>query len=309
MRFLRLLSVTLVLGLGAQAIPILSSCSHGAYSALISFGDSFTDNGNGAWVVSNHSWPANPNYFGGRFSNGPVWTEFIAGNLSIPLIDYAVGGATTSNSLVQGYTGPSSSIPVHSIDEQVHRFIASPPAALRDTESSRPLFTLLGGLNDFFFNPNVTGAQSAQKILATRALLAAVYPKARILVLDYPRATCFPYAAYVDDAGREALETFGKELRAHLLAAAVGAQPSGAGAFTFVDMEPLFEQFQPDGAPEVYGFTEDGAKGSCLTGAYGETPTVTLCDNAPERVWWDEYHPTTHSHSWVAALVLNALGV
>ena len=28
----------------------------------------------------------------GRFSNGRVWVEYVAGNLSIPLVDYAIGG-------------------------------------------------------------------------------------------------------------------------------------------------------------------------------------------------------------------------
>lgn len=38
------------------------------YARLIVFGDSYSDDGNGSWVVSNHTWPADPAYFGHHFS-------------------------------------------------------------------------------------------------------------------------------------------------------------------------------------------------------------------------------------------------
>lgn len=50
--------------------------------------------GAGAWTVSNHTWPRDPAYFGHRFSNGPVWVEYLADRLKMELDDYAVGGGT-----------------------------------------------------------------------------------------------------------------------------------------------------------------------------------------------------------------------
>ncbi|KAF5346599.1 hypothetical protein D9758_013467 [Tetrapyrgos nigripes] len=93
-------SIMLVSGLSAYAatVPVSetrdsqtnsSTMLHGhgpgqqRYSAVVAFGDSFSDNGHGAWVISNHSWPAHPGYYQGRFSNGPVWVEYVAGNLSV----------------------------------------------------------------------------------------------------------------------------------------------------------------------------------------------------------------------------------
>ena len=34
-------------------------------------------------------------YFSGRYSNGRVWVEHVAGALKLPLVDYAAGGATS----------------------------------------------------------------------------------------------------------------------------------------------------------------------------------------------------------------------
>lgn len=41
--------------------------------------------------------------------------QYLASDMSLPLYDYGVGGATSSNSLVQGFTGPSSSIVVPAV--------------------------------------------------------------------------------------------------------------------------------------------------------------------------------------------------
>lgn len=40
----------------------------GKYDRLVVFGDSFSDNGNGAWVVSDHKWPVDPAYYHHSFS-------------------------------------------------------------------------------------------------------------------------------------------------------------------------------------------------------------------------------------------------
>ncbi|RPD75617.1 hypothetical protein L226DRAFT_507500 [Lentinus tigrinus ALCF2SS1-7] len=282
------------------AAPAVANGGSRAFSAVVAFGDSFTDNGKGAWEISNHTWPADPHYAGGRFSNGPVWIEYVADNLTTPLVDYAVGGATTSNALVQGYTGPGSSIAVPSVDQQVANFLKTPPS---NVSFARPLFVLLGGANDPLFNPNVTAAQSFHALMSSKAALASAYPRAEILLLSYPDLSRIPYDFYVDAQTKKGLRTFSYELSALFQ----NAQTQGGG-FKHVDLIPLFMSFDYYGTPTAYGFAPLGAYGSCLTGAYGETKTLTVCDDPDEVVFWDEYHPTTHSHSWIAHLVLNALG-
>jgi hypothetical protein len=60
----------------------------------------------------------------GRFSDGPVWVEDVASNLLIPLYDYAYGGATTDNNLVEGYTGPDSTVLLPGVAQQVSEFLS-----------------------------------------------------------------------------------------------------------------------------------------------------------------------------------------
>jgi len=68
------------------------------YDKLIVFCDSYCDVGN-IFALTGGAEPAAP-YYNGRFSNGPIWLDHVAGFLGVPLkpsalggTDYAFGGA------------------------------------------------------------------------------------------------------------------------------------------------------------------------------------------------------------------------
>src|SRR5690242_16448431 len=64
---------------------------------IVIFGDSLSDTGN-IYKKYFESIPSSPPYFKGRYSNGPVWVEYLA-NLYFPnngashLLNYAYGGS------------------------------------------------------------------------------------------------------------------------------------------------------------------------------------------------------------------------
>lgn len=69
-------------------------------NTIVAFGDSLTDNGN-AYEYLDHLLPQSPPYYNGRFSNGPVWVEWLAQDIfpkdsNSHLLDYAFGGAGVS---------------------------------------------------------------------------------------------------------------------------------------------------------------------------------------------------------------------
>ncbi|CAB4419763.1 unnamed protein product [Rhizophagus irregularis] len=61
--------------------------------SMIVLGDSYSDNGNGVFKISDGSFPPPP-YFEGRFTNGPVWVEYLSKKLGLNSVNYAAGGAT-----------------------------------------------------------------------------------------------------------------------------------------------------------------------------------------------------------------------
>ena len=97
-------AVTAVLALGMLA----PAPARAGLTQIVAFGDSLIDTGN---LFAATGQPPAP-YFDGRFSNGPVWVEYLAGRLGIapptPSLtggtDYAWAGAETGTGLSQAGT-------------------------------------------------------------------------------------------------------------------------------------------------------------------------------------------------------------
>ncbi|KAF2235232.1 carbohydrate esterase family 16 protein [Viridothelium virens] len=288
----------MTLASAVAALPLTSSKPPSTlFSSLIVFGDSFSDNGNGSYRITNGTWPADPAYYQGRFSNGPVWVEDVATNLSIPLYDYAVGGATTNNNLVQGYTGPNSSVPVPAVDNQIDAFLADEHHA----DLSSALVVVLGGLNDIFFNATLQASQSVEAMFTSINKLRA-NGATSFLTLNYYNASRIPYDHYTTTLNQQQLSNFSASLGTAL--STISALESRVA---YVDLTPLFAEFDYYGEPAKYGLDEYAAYESCLTGAYGETPTRTLCDDPEKQVFWDEYHPSARVHEVVAGEALKTI--
>ena len=105
----------------ASAVLFLSNTTGYSFTAIYAFGDSLTDTGNG---------PAGSKYYQGRWSNGPLWVEYLSATLGIRYNsnnNLAYAGTTTSDLMRQ-----VTSVPVF-------------------TNSQSGLFTVWSGQNDFLF--------------------------------------------------------------------------------------------------------------------------------------------------------------
>lgn len=136
------LSLGLVLSVAAGAY---------AYSSVLSFGDSLSDNGQYELNGTPYAAPGNTNpydEFGfGRFSNGPVWVEYLAQDLGASLLDMAYGGATS------GMDNPAASLSITGLQWQVGVYNSVFGNVADDT-----LITISAGGNDMFNNLNATQA-------------------------------------------------------------------------------------------------------------------------------------------------------
>ncbi|KAF9923012.1 hypothetical protein FBU30_006868 [Linnemannia zychae] len=135
----------------STSVDAASTGSHCRFKNILVFGDSFSDIGN-VYKLTNKTWPLQSNYHG-RFSNGPMWPEYVAKSRSLRLTDYAFGSATSDNVLVQGYTGAASDIPVPGLIQQIDQYYAKHPLTKPSLDSAIFVINLQG--NDYFFNPSV----------------------------------------------------------------------------------------------------------------------------------------------------------
>lgn len=212
----------------------------------------------------------------GRFSNGPVWDEDLSKTLNIPLINYAYGGATTSNKLVQGYSGRNSDIPVPSVDEQIDMYLKAVP---KDKPLSSALVFILAGANDAFFNMNISAAAPAQ-VIADQVTKLQRAGARNFVLLNYPDLSMIPYDSYIVYSDQQKLGAYSVDLSDRLQSIAK------RNAATFVDLMALFKTFAYyAGGWKQAGFDQFGAYGSCLVGAYMEAPR-SLCNNPYQHVFW-----------------------
>jgi len=128
-----------------------------AYSSILSFGDSISDNGiYGEYSDAAAGYTSSSDIYGfQRYSNGPVWVEDLAQHYGLSLLDMAYGGATTTATFhnlgwqIAHYTGPI---------------------------NSTILVTALAGANDmsayFGGNLNETAAYAAANVLGDIQTLA-----------------------------------------------------------------------------------------------------------------------------------------
>lgn len=261
------------------------------YRRVVVFGDSLSDTGN-MWKL--HGLPPAPPNWEGRYSNGPVWVEYLTSWLGLEPSDvknYAYGGATTGhdNASVAGAPGLLDEVRLYADDVAAN----GPPGA--DT-----LFVLWIGPNDFAAASDLADTVNQAMINVEQAVTDLAQLGARkILVLNAPDLGKTPR---VHDVGDPAYIE-----RARLATLAFNSNL----AWTLGRLEPqlgidviacdFFSQFERIAADPLRFGLQD-AQRRCL--ASDRDPP---CPDADQRVFWDGLHPTTAAHRVIAKIADVAL--
>lgn len=281
--------VALVLALSAGA-------AH-AQSRTIAFGDSLTDNGNLAIATGN----VQPGSASMRFSDGPVWVEYLSGPLAnfFPLapvnnagnVDFAFGGARTDNALANP----------PSIPTQVGAFLQR-----GGVFGANDLVAVWGGANNIFqgipgaaANPATAQATmgavstaAAGDIATTVGQIAGAGGRT-ILVMNLPDIGAAPAYQQPATIAASPLATYSAMTFNSTLAARLQGVAAQTGANVIsVDVYSLFGAVQAN--PTAFGFANATTPCSALGAA--------ACASG-NYVFWDGVHPTTKAHALLARAV------
>ncbi|KAJ3233048.1 hypothetical protein HDU78_006682 [Chytriomyces hyalinus] len=246
---------------------------------IIAFGDSITDVGNTKAVSGV---PPSP-YFNGRFSNGPVWVEYLSGYLSnATLYDFAYGGACALESANAKCEGLSFLLPDLAGQFKLY---AKSPSSKADPAST--LFTVMAGGNDLSYSNTTSAEASAGAVVAMVSKLLSSGAK-RVLVSNMwwvaPKVTTFNAALNSGIASlRAANPTATIQLHDMLKFFTYAVSPAGSAAFGFKN-------------------TVD----TCLTGDWS-TSVEAVCAEPDTYLRWDVSHPTTRTHDLIAQFAFNEL--
>ena len=246
------------------------------FSNVVVFGDSLSDNGN-VFALSGGAYPASSHAYEGRWSNGPVWIEYLARYFSAGLMDLAQGGATT---------GDETSIPV-GLQKQVADFLAL--TSLYPTIiSDETLFVVWAGPNDFLSGgTDYLGA--VDNIVMALDMLAAAGVK-HLLVANMPNLGATPRLnpyPELSEGAKLLTQAFNGTLKG---AVESFKQTYASISVYYFDVYALFTAVIAD--PESYGFTN-------VTNAYVNDDD-TVNDDGEIYLFWDGVHPMTLAHKLLA---------
>lgn len=261
---------------------------------MVAFGDSLSDTGN---IFNAAQWRfPNPNsWFLGHFSNGFVWTEYIANAKNLPLYNWAVGGAAGTNQYV-ALTG---------VYDQVTSYLTYMKMA-KNYNPENTLFTLEFGLNDFMnYNREVGDVKADYSSSLVRLTDAGAK---NILLMTLPDATKAPQFKY------STTEEITK-VRAKIIAFNSFIQEQAAYYIlqgynvTLYDTYTLFEELT--GNPTQHGFAN--ASDACLNINRSSSIDYLLshsltndcaANGSDKYVFWGVTHPTTAAHRYIADQML-----
>lgn len=290
------ISVRTSIRLALTAAAIAAASSAQAYSQIVAFGDSLSDNGNLHDLMAryNADTPAAP-YFEGRFSNGPVAVEVMARQLGLALDDRAYGGATTG----LGNKMATPILDATGMTSQVNQYLGEKSNTL-DAEA---LYFVWGGGNDVFKlldSPTPITTESVGQVLAQ----ARANYEGMIRSLDAAGAQHF-FLPTLPDLGASGLGyAGGPQLQAALHQISVGFNQGLAYTANKLEAELGIDITLFDVYPSFLAVTQQIVAGGgtaslpCWTGNYSGTDG-TLCADADQHVLFDKVHPTARVHEFL----------
>jgi phospholipase/lecithinase/hemolysin len=283
----------------AAALLTSSLASHASaprYDAVYVFGDSYCDVGN-IYFATGGLEPAAP-YYAGRFSNGPIWVDHVAGSYGLTLrpsllggTDYAFGGAEVTAAVPEG------NVSIPSVPQQIELYLSTH----HGKADPKALYVVEGGGNDIL---NSNGAGSPTTLADEIAVglgggLQLLYEAGarNFVVPNLLDVGLLPAAQEENIASFATAATlrlnFDLAYLPHLLPYAPGAK------LYLLDVYSLVESMQID--PTHYGFSNITAP--CFVAA----PLPSLCSNPYAYLFWDDAHPTFFMHSFFAVQAQQAL--
>jgi phospholipase/lecithinase/hemolysin len=298
-------------------LPFKASAA--TFSKMYVFGDSTSDTGNEFNVntfakqfldPTTPILPPSPLYFNGRYSNGPVWVEYLAEDLGFALTpstelvvgnpitiaesgfrtNLSYGGATVTQSVNFAFwgaeTGFGNTNPrLPGVLEQMQGFIDD----LRVTNSSadpNALYIVLAGANNYVTGRFIEAEEPVDNIATAVSSLYNVGAR-NFLVPNLPDFGKFPVARSLGSEVAVDLTTVVKEHNS-LLGTTFERLNQSLPEINLIPLDLYSFINDRIANPTKYGYTNVTAP--CLV---GEFPNFSVCDRPEEYLFWDSVHGTT----------------
>ena len=330
----------ILLGILSLCASFFQSAYATNFDKIIVFGDSLSDNGNIYSLSSSlHKVtsyvpviPKNPPYYLGRFTNGPIWIEYIAQVLNVPLDDYAYGGAWAESIF------DSKQVIPFGIGTQVNYYLVN---EVLDRSRENHLYVIWVGSNDYVQgrdDPEYAVTNTIDSIKSQVDWLV-YYGAKHFLILNLPDLSAVPeviakgpeFAKSISDLSQlhnkkfvDMMQSFKEQYKDvsfftvdigdyfdHILAYPEKyhlkniRQACYGGDFywrNFINTREI--QAAQESKIDILG--NASLKAAYVTAKLAEAGEKP-CDNPDEYLFWDKIHPTRIVHQMLSELTLSEL--
>jgi phospholipase/lecithinase/hemolysin len=256
------------------------------YDEIYVFGDSFSDTGN-VFKATGGAIPPSP-YYQGRFSNGPIWVEYLTNDLGLtsnPTTNFAIGGATTrfDNIGIAGLPG---------LQQEIKDFTAAYESA-----DPKALYIVWAGTNDYldYLSGGVPNPTETVTNLATAVTALAADGAKNIMVanlLDLGKLPGTRVNSQISGGLSTLTSVHNSDLTATLDDLSQKLSPVN---IIPLNVNYLFNRFFT--TPREFGFTDitDSCLGNSVLANLPPAPSQPeACHTNPNQfLFWDSVHPTT----------------
>ena len=284
---------------------------------IIVFGDSLSDSEGRLAAYTQGVMPPSPFYWQHRLSNGPLWSEYLAAALSLPLVSYAVAGARLSQYNNYGFMpdalshlwAPPFAHQRESLDQDGVRFDAD------------DLVFLWIGNNDFLFSPYPPdGENYCDSTLAAVADLRQRGAR-RLVTLGVNDVSLTPFSRRGGSGvGTDDLRHLTEHHNSCVAGRLKALQAQNPGEhLDFISLSGIAHHIISH--PQNYSLSD--TENPCLTSSTWPTITIPFpplppfifghlfgsCPEQNSHFFWDAWHPNTIIHCIATLEVLKQLGL
>jgi phospholipase/lecithinase/hemolysin len=252
-----------------------------------------SDTGN-AYKLTGGKSPNTRIYTNHRYSNGPVWNDYLAEkypNLNIK--NYAVGGATSDNDVINLVPGiPSLKDQALKISEE----LSKPSQNCESNKENKKIAFIWGGNNDFFVNATVASKAIIPNLMNIVDILKQTKKFDYIFICNLVNIAHTPFGMSLPPTENEALNLITIQINQALTKAISDEQAKNSNnCLMLVDADQIAMKLitAPSSKSlnwEPYGFCVDDLN----------PLTTNICNNPNDYFFWDRQHPNTESHKRIS---------
>ncbi|OLY79042.1 Secreted effector protein SseJ [Smittium mucronatum] len=274
---------------------------------LVVFGDSYSSVGN---RMGQPKFLANWNT---RFSNGPVWNEYLAHDEGFTLINFEVGGSATNSSFIESQTGFNN--PFTDLLSQVAMYRNTFSGKLSASSLQNDVAVIETGSNDIFFTYEkvFSGSVDLEKysdetvssiISALESLIEFGYKK--LVVFDTPFLSIMPVFGHLDEKAINDLDSYVQMTNKKLVTATASLEARYSDKINYIRTVSLYNIYKTMS-------TMDLKRSLNIIGLYdksmpmGDDIIYSERDDSDNYMFIDVAHPSTRVHALLSSVFLETL--